>query len=213
MSNMYLVVLEIWVARDKSACGLFPLLKTYNPEVPLVEVQCLTLPLRSQMPRLQAGEMYIRSRELLATNKTSLYRDFGNETSFAVQFFKQSTEMQATLQTIEEAALAEHLEKCQELARLKLRHKELIDEYYSVGCDYVKIVTNRYHGYTKTVHSRYCGRCSLKKEADGLHIKIFEWPLSPVPSIAQATIFELKMPGTCIAWRDTTMFVINNVLG
>ncbi|KAF2622185.1 hypothetical protein BU25DRAFT_403259 [Macroventuria anomochaeta] len=58
MSVMYLTILEIWVACDKSACSLFALLSTYDPEVRLVELQCLTLPLRSQMQRLRAVELY-----------------------------------------------------------------------------------------------------------------------------------------------------------
>lgn len=212
-SMMYLVILEIWVACDKSACSLFPLLKRYDPEVPLIEFQCLTLPLRSQMQRLQAVEIYVRSRERSAMNKTSLYCDFGKESSFAVEFFKQNTELQQLLRKIEQDASAKRSEKCQQLAQLKLQYKKLMDQYNSAKCEYVEIVTNRYHGYTKTVHSRYCGRCSLRKRADGLEINIFEWPLSPIPSVAKATVFELKIPQSYSAWRDTSVFVIRNVLG
>lgn len=52
MSIMYLTILELWVACDKAACSVAPLLPTYDPELRLVEFQCLTLPLRSQLKRL-----------------------------------------------------------------------------------------------------------------------------------------------------------------
>ena len=213
MSIMYLTILEIWIACDQSACSLFPLLNTYDHEVRLVELQCLALPLRSQMQRLRAVETYVQSREQSATNRTSLYRNFGNELSFSVQYFHQSTELQNVLQQIEQDASMKRAEKCEELTRLKSKHKDLMNQYNAAQCEYVTIVTNRYHGYTETVHSRYCNRCSLKKQADGLEINIYEWPLSPIRSVANATVFELKVPGSFSAWRDASIFVISNVLG
>jgi hypothetical protein len=209
MSLMYLTILEIWVACDKSACSLFPLLNKYRPEVPLVELQCLTLPLRNQMQRLLAVEEYVQSREQAATNTVSVFCDFGNGSSFAVEYFNQSSELQQLLQKIETDAASKRAEKCRELAQLKSWYTELMNRSRAAECEYVEIVTNRYFGYTKTVHSRYCGRCSLRKQAENLEIKVFEWPVSSVPSFAKATVFELKIPEPYSTWRDTTVFVVN----
>ncbi|KAJ8116579.1 hypothetical protein OPT61_g2025 [Boeremia exigua] len=212
-SVMYLTILEIWVACDKSACGLFPLISIYDPEVRVIEMQCLTLPLRAQMQRLHAVETYVQSRERSATDRTSPYRDFGNGSSFAVRYFRKSSQLQGVLQEIKEAASKKREAKCKELAALKSQYKNLMDQHNKAQCEFVQIVTDHYHGYTETVHSRYCTRCSLKEKADGLTINIFEWPLSSKPTIAQATVFELKIPATYSAWRDASLFVISNVLG
>lgn len=213
MSLMYLTILELWVACDKSACSLFPLLNKYRPEVPLVELQCLTLPLRNQMQRLLAVEEYVQSREQAATNTVSVFCDFGNGSSFAVEYFNQSSELQQLLQKIETDAASRRSEKCRELVQLKSRYTDLMSRYRAAECEFVEIVYNRYHGYTRNVHSRYCGRCYLKKQAESLEIKIFEWPVSSIPSFAKATIFELKIPQPYSAWRDTTIFVVSNALG
>ncbi|KAH6614844.1 hypothetical protein C7974DRAFT_475294 [Boeremia exigua] len=213
ISLMYLTILEIWVACDKSACSLFPLLTTYDPEVRLIEFQCLSLPLRSQMQRLQTVEAYVQARKRSATNKTSLYRGFGVDSSFGVQYFSQCSQLQSILQKIEQKASEKRQEKCEELARLKARYKTLMDQYSKDECDYVQIVKNRHHGYMRTVHSRNCNRCALKRTADDLGIGIHEWPLSPNASVAQATIFESKIPNPYSAWRDASVFVITDVLG
>ena len=212
MSLMYLTILEIWVACDKSACNLFPLLNKYRPEVPLVELQCLTLPLQTQMKRLLAVEEYVQSREQAATNTVPVFCDFGNGSSFAVEYFNQSSELQQLLQRIETDAASRRSEKCTELARLKSQYTDLMDQFRAANCEYVEIITNHYHGYTKPVHSSYCEKCSLKRKAESLEIRVFEWPLSFIPSVAKATVFELKIPEPYSAWRDTTLFVVSNVL-
>lgn len=213
MSIMYLTILEIWVACDRSACNFFPLLTTYKPEVQLIELQCLILPLRNHMQRLHAVETYVQTRERSASNSVSIYRDFGNGSSFAVSYFDQSTQLQGVLQQIERDAAAKRADKCRELAKLKSEYTDLMNRYDAAQCKYVEITTNRYHGYTRIVHDRHCNRCALKKRADGLDIHIYEWPLSSNQAIAKATVFELKIPQVYRTWRDASAFLISDVLG
>jgi hypothetical protein len=213
MSIMYLTVLEIWVACDRSACRVFPLLVNYLSEVPLAELQCLTLPLRNHMQRLHTVEAYIEQRERSASNKVSIFRDFGNVSSFAVQYFNQSKQLQDVMKQIQQDATAKRAAKCKELADMKLQHENLMQRYNSTKCDYVTVTTNRYHGYTKTVHDRYCNRCDLKNQADGLNIHIYEWPLPSEEATAKAIVFELKIPQSYRIWRDLSIFVISDVLG
>ncbi|KAJ4987967.1 hypothetical protein SVAN01_06542 [Stagonosporopsis vannaccii] len=213
VSVMCLTILEIWVACDDSACSLFPLLKTYDPEVQLFELQCLTLPFRSQMQRLLAVETYVQSRRRTATNTTSVFRDFGVDSSFGVQHFRQSPELQRVLQQVEQKASKQHAEQCKKLTRLKSKYNDLMKQYNSAHCDYVEITYNRFHNYKKNVHSRNCDRCALKAQADNLEISIYEWPVSSNKSNAQATIFELRIPASYSAWRDASAFIISDVLG
>ncbi|EAT85618.2 hypothetical protein SNOG_06967 [Parastagonospora nodorum SN15] len=70
LSTMYLTLLELWVACDKSACVLYPLLSDFDPELALDELQCLVLPLHSQMQRLAEVERYVGSRRKMAIEGT-----------------------------------------------------------------------------------------------------------------------------------------------
>ena len=215
MSIMYLTLIELWMTMDTSACAIFPMLREYDPEVCLDELQCLILPLKSQMKRLDVVERYVTSRRDAATSKQhpSVYRQFGHDLSFAVRHFQQSVSLQATLSSIERDAAAKSQQKRQELARLKLRYQEYMDKYNRSSCEYEEVVTNRYHGYTRSQHSRSCSRCASKQRADSLGIKIFEWPVSSEPSVAKATVFELKVPQPYSDWRDGSRYMITKVLG
>jgi hypothetical protein len=213
MSIMYLTILELWVACDRSACSLFDLLPKYDPEIRLVEFQCLTLPLRSQMRRLQVVELCAHSRERSTSNKVSLYRDFGNASSFAVKHFDRDIHLQNLLTKIENDAATKRAQKCKELADLKVQYEGLMAQHNAAECEFVTIVYNALHGYTRSVHSKHCKKCSLKGRADGLDIQIYEWPLSPQKPVAKATVFELGIPKPYSAWRDASTFIITNVLG
>ncbi|KAF1930947.1 uncharacterized protein M421DRAFT_57599 [Didymella exigua CBS 183.55] len=213
LSVMYLTVLELWVACDRAACDDVPLLSTYSPEIELAELQCLVLPLRTQMKRLDIVEKYVRSRNVAAINKVSLYRDFGKAQSFAVKYFDQTSRLQDLRSKIEEDADTKRKHKCEELAQLKTRYESLMSRYSAGKCEYVTVVTNHHHNYTTTVHNGSCSRCSLKQEAESLNISIYEWPLSPQNLSAKATVFELAIPETFSAWRDASAYIIHDLLG
>ncbi|KAL7940490.1 hypothetical protein V8C42DRAFT_362285 [Trichoderma barbatum] len=67
-------------------------------------------------------------------------------------------------------------------------------------------------GITYSQHPAYCSRCALRKEAMGLSIQVHEWPLSSNSLEAKATVFELAVPHSFGAWRDATVYVIDDLL-
>jgi hypothetical protein len=212
-SIMYLVLLELWVACDSIVCSLYPLVRDYNPEIYIDTFQCLLLPLKSQMQRLDVAEQYVIARNRNAPqNSPSVFRDFGHPSSFAVRFFDQCSELQELLVQIERTAAEKRQQKCQELAELKRQYSSLMDQYNKRECEYYVVVTNRYHGYTDTRHSKGCSRCASKRKADALDIQIYEWPVSSNPSTAKATVFELRAPVAFSNWRDASIFFIVDVL-
>ncbi|KAF2856141.1 hypothetical protein T440DRAFT_531312 [Plenodomus tracheiphilus IPT5] len=214
MSVMYLTILELWVACDTSACSIHPLLLEFDPELDLVELQCLTLPLKSHLERLHGVEVHVSSRRTAAKkSQPSLYRNFGNPSSFAVRYFDGDDQQQATLARIESEATQKRNEKRQELAKLKTQYKSLMDAYNTGVCENETYVYNRRFGYTSTRHARYCSRCARKTKADGLNIQIYEWPVSSVLAVAKATIFELQIPRAFADWRDISAYIITTVLG
>jgi hypothetical protein len=214
LSLMYLCLLELWIAADKSACGIYPLLCQYNPEVGLEELQCLILPRKSQLQRLLNIERYVQNRRDTANKANpSVYEKFGNPSTFAVKYFDQSSALQVTLADINREATEKKKQKLESLLGLKRRYQDLMDHYNRNECETIKVVTNKFHGYTKDVHSSSCSRCASKITAESLTIDIYEWPLSSNISIAKATVFELRIPQAFGDWRDASVFLISNVLG
>lgn len=214
LSTMYLTILELWVACDKSACVLYPLLSDFDPELVLDELQCLVLPLHSQMQRLAEVERYVGSRRKMAMEGSpSVFSHFGQSSTFAVRYFDQSRELQTTLATIERDAEIQQKSKYEELANLKLQYESLMRSYDSKVCETETYVYNRRHRYTTTRHSSNCSRCNYKTRAERMSIDIYEWPVSSDIPTAKATVFELKVPQAFSEWRDASMFLVSTVLG
>lgn len=214
MSIMYLTVLELWVACDTSACYLYPLLSRYGPELNLVELQCLTLPLRSQMERLHVVERYVQSRHDSAfEDNPSIFLQFGHDESFAVKYFDQSSDLKYLLSNIERDAYEKRLQKELELANLKRKYTNLMFLYNNSECDTIQVVVDWFYRHTTPQHSADCSRCELKYQADALDIDIYEWPVSPNLSFAKATVFELGIPEAFSEWRDVSAYVMADVLG
>jgi hypothetical protein len=214
LSLMYLTILELWIACDKSACHIYSLLTSYQPDVPLDECQCLVLPLKRQMERLCEVERYVQSRQDAAMKANpSVFRNFGDITSFGVRYFDHSLDLQSLLTRIEQDAIEKHRTKREELASLKIQYRDLMDQYNNRSCETYEVLVNYYHGYTEPFHNPNCTRCPFKDRAEALDIDIYEWPLSSTRSVAKATVFELALPEAYGNWRDATFFLIVTVLG
>ncbi|KAH6230109.1 hypothetical protein HBI42_037710 [Parastagonospora nodorum] len=215
MSIMYLTLCAIWVQCDTLACREYPLLEKYDPEIQLDELQCLSLPLRSQMERLHEVELYVQSRRKAATrDHPSIFRDFGEPLSFAVKYFDsdQGISLRELLAEVERVTGEKVLKKCNELADLKRQYCELIEQYNSSECEYETIMADSEEQVPEMRHSYVCSRCTLKSQAAAMDISIYEKPLSSIPTVAKATIFELKAPESFTDWRDATQHLIYNVL-
>ncbi|KAI4913140.1 hypothetical protein J4E85_010873 [Alternaria conjuncta] len=214
LSIMYLTLTGLWIACDRIACTIYPMLLDYDPEVDLAEFQCLTLPLKSHLNRLDASERYVRMRQATAVKgRPSVYRRFGDPDSFSVRYFDRCETLQATLSDIELDAAAKRKRKCKELADLKLQYQQYMDQYNSNVCEEVWEIYNRRHGYRRKVHSNNCSRCAAKAKADFLTIRIYEWPVSSKTPVAKATVFELAVPDPYSNWRDASAHFITTVLG
>ena len=213
LSIMYLTVMELWIACDKCACKMYPLLHDFDPEVELSSFQSLSLPFKSQLERLFTTEAYLQSRRINAkADAPSLYRDFGLSSSFAVRFFDESLEHQRLRSDIEQHATVRRQQKCHELAKQKQLYHDLKAGSDKRSCDYQKVY-DTYYKFTSTEHAPWCEKCSLRSQAEQLRIQVHEWPLSSDQAIAKATVFELRIPKAYSHWRDATMFLLIEVLG
>ncbi|KAH9870515.1 hypothetical protein IAQ61_005991 [Plenodomus lingam] len=214
LSIMYLTLVEIWVACDESACSIHPLLLEYDPETDLAELQCLVLPLKTQLERLHNVEVYVSSRRVSARKSLpSVYRQFGDPSSFAVRYFDGDVQLQSTLAQIERKAAQKRQQKCQELARLQEQYQSLMHAYNTGVCQTETYIYNRRFGYTTTRHRRDCSRCAKSHKAEALSIQIYEWPVSSQSAVAKATVFELHIPRAFGDWRDSSAYMVASVLG
>jgi hypothetical protein len=211
MSIMYLTIIELWVACDKSVCQVHTLLRQYDPEIPMELFQSLLLPLKEQMQRLSAVEVYIKSRSSSTNhNMPSLFHDFGHVSSFAVKFFDQSPSHQSLKLRIEQDATMKRDKKRRELSEKKQQHKTYMNEYELGTCEYTVVKTGPYD-LEESVHVYNCKRCNWLGLAKQITIQVHEWPLSSDSSTAKATVFELMAPEAFANYREVTFFLLKTV--
>lgn len=210
-SRMILVILELWVAADRAAIHEFPLLNNYQHEIPIEVFQSLLLGSRKDMKRLHLVETYLTNRRDLAKlhKRASVFHSYGQRKSFPIEYFSQSPVHQNLLQRIEERA---HLDKQAKLEEYRLRraqYETFMQQYEQGVCQNVNWEAN---GVGHTEHASNCKRCAWRNKANKMSIDVYEWPLSSSSLEAQATVFELALPSSFGAWRDGTLYLIDDVL-
>ena len=208
-SIMILTILELWIACDESATHICELLGDYDPGIPQTIFQSLALPFKSQMERLLRAEDYLKRRQARARFPSS---DIFLESGFSVRYFNQSLEHKNLLKEIESRATQTRQEKRNEFRQKKEQYKSLMESHDQSECEYYEFVTDSYNNFTEERHSSSCKKCEYKNRAAALTIRIHEWPLPSVVREAQSTVFELKVPLSFGCWRDTTVFLMLDVL-
>jgi hypothetical protein len=211
-SRMLLAIGELWVAMDKAAIQAIPSLMFYEPEVHVEIWQALLLTAGAEAERLHILEKYLLKRQRVAQEdgRPSIFRSYGCSRSFSVEYFSTSPEHQQLKVRIEAQAWAQRQEKKQELRRLKKEYSIWMEKYHGrAECDGY---TREEDGIPVWCHSRACLRCEYLAKADSLQIDMHEWPLHQHELEAQSTVFELSVPAVFSEWRDSTLYIINDVL-
>lgn len=211
-SIMLLTMLELWVACDKSARAMFPLLDSYDPGVPEGHLRFLLLPMKGQMARLRELELYLETRRQLARfgKPGSIISDFGTGSSFGEKYFNESSHHQDLRQTIERDATLQRERKREELANKKQQYNGLIRLHDQSTCEYVRI--RDHWGDYETKHSGSCQRCSYLRAAEDIKIEVHEWPLPQCNHKLKSVVFELDPPAAFCEWRNATMHLLHDVL-
>ncbi|KAI9048432.1 hypothetical protein LZ554_007268 [Drepanopeziza brunnea f. sp. 'monogermtubi'] len=212
ISLMLLTLLELWVASDKSATKICCLLSDYDPGVPQQLLESLVLPFRSQMARLSCMEDYLSERRSHAKYLSPhIFQDFGSPSSFAAKYFDLSSEHQTLRTTIRAKAASDRQKKCDELRKLKAEYDRLMQLHDQSNCQFEEY-RDLSRGIDETRHSYSCLKCSYSTQANNLDIRVHEWPLPNDEWEERCTVFELKVPESFGHWRDTTLFILMNVL-
>ncbi|XDG05212.1 hypothetical protein ABKA04_004827 [Annulohypoxylon sp. FPYF3050] len=212
-SIMILTIMELWIASDKSAVQICALLEDYDPGVPMELFENLNLPLKEQMERLQEVEKYLIARKSQTTYSShEIFGTLGSRHCFSVMYFNRSTEHQELRAKIEIDAEIAREKKREEFRNAQTRFHGLMRLSNDESHQYTDTVDQRTGGHSR-VHSSDCLKCRYENEANNLEIAIHEWPLSSRELEAKSTVFELRVPPFYGHWRDTTIFILYNVLG
>ncbi|EQL02661.1 hypothetical protein OCS_01620 [Ophiocordyceps sinensis CO18] len=204
-SVMYLCIMELWVAADKSACRRLPLMADFDPEVPYKLLQSLTLSSKEEMRRLHLVEEYLDDRRASARfSSPSIYASFGHEASFAVRFYATSLEHQELRHKIETKAFQDREKKAVEFHNLKDFYETVTTRINTAVCTYLAGV-NPSTGQAMQHHSNSCQRCADSKVAKAMKILLHEWPLPASEPMAAAAVFELDVPRAFSDWRTSRL--------
>lgn len=212
ISLMLLTILELWVASDESAIQICELLRDYDPGIPKELLGSLVLPFKSQMERLLRVEEYLKRRSDRAQfSAPHIFQEFGHQKTFSARYFAESSEHQSLLFKINTEAAFAREQKQEELRKKKAQYNDLMRLYSQSNCEYYEY-TDSWTGFCEERHSSSCQKCSYKSQANNLTIRVHEWPLPSDKWETRCTIFELKVPHSFGHWRDTTLFLMLNVL-
>ena len=208
ISLMLLVVVELWVALDKSVVKLYPLLKGYPPEIPRNFLWPLLIPKLSTIGRVETVEFYLQRRyKECHVGNPSLFANPAAE-SFSTRFYNSSVELQTLRARITDDATKARAAKTEEWRTKDQQYKQWTEE--ASRLDHDKYTLRRKKN--RFVHDEYrCTKCGLNRKADGLSITVHEWPLPDTEVQAKASIFELQCPDGIVSWRDGTWFVLHDV--
>lgn len=213
-SAMLMTILDLWVACDQSALAIHPLLSQFDHEIPIEPFRYLLLRFKSDMGRLFRAERYLKARSNNVTrrNERSAILAFGKDRCFSAEFAADSPTHQGILDRILEQAEETKRKKRDEFERLRTEYRALMKRCAQTTCiqhDRLDDV----HENSDRSHSQACDRCMYEAEAGNLKITAYEWPLPSNKAERWSVIFELAVPPAFRAWRDISIFVLNDVLG
>ncbi|KAK4626619.1 hypothetical protein CLAFUW4_05025 [Fulvia fulva] len=216
ISVMLLTLMQLWVACDKSACAIVPLLAEYKPAVPGHLLQNLLLPQKAQMDRLRLVEQYLEGRDGTLHDSKLLFST-ADARCFAAVFFDQSSKHQDVLRSITAQAHKDKAQKLAEFASQKAQYNELKQKYDSRQCEYRTVVLSTWNGVedTEQRHVNGCLKCVYEREMKAMRIRVYEDPLPLSASRAteaKVIVFELDVPEAFACWRDTRNFILRKVM-
>ena len=174
-SIMLLTVMELWVAMDKIAVKIFPLLREFNIFFPSDILDVLQLAHLHDMCRLQRIREYLQIRHIGCNGSTLTIFSDPVEGCFADLYYSESahsSNLQNLYRRIESDAEEERTRKEKEWEKKSQDHENLVKIISESTC----LCTEENFG-TK-IHNKYrCAKCNLQFKADQIRISGFEHPL------------------------------------
>ncbi|KAJ7272609.1 hypothetical protein B0H12DRAFT_1007977 [Mycena haematopus] len=208
-SRIFLLTLEFWVALDKLATQCIPLLLDYSPELSIASFEPLLLPELSQMRRLHNIEIYLAERYARAQYPDlSVFSHEPHPDSLPSRYFGSNGYMQTLRDTIHDQASHRKNEKIREFEEKSAIHAAILNEIAQLHHEYNNWTDD--WGCLQSEHAAGCRRCAKEREAKGMSITLFEWPLPEDDASSRLAVFELCAPEPLGIWRDATYCLARN---
>ncbi|KAI0003525.1 hypothetical protein F4779DRAFT_621832 [Xylariaceae sp. FL0662B] len=208
-SIMLLTLMEAWVALDRAACTLFPLLLDFHPIFSPYLMEILQLSLLSDIDRARTIEEYLQKRiQRSGGSHSTLFNDPGKG-CFAERYFNESANSSALdtlLNEIQLVAAQDRDRKEQEWKVLSAQYESLSKQIDASTCVYVqRLDGGSWHD------ARSCQKCQMERERSRIKIRVFESPLPEAVVMAKTVVFELMCPKALAAYRDATWAILYRV--
>ena len=210
ISVMALTLLDLWIACDKSAVKILPLLEKYDPELPCDIWGPLMLRSQEEMKRLHYAEEYLKQRKSRQDNEgnLSLYK-FGDSGSFSVKYVEKSEPHKNIV-----IGIKGHGEKVREERKkvwtdTRRQYDYKMSQSRELICDQIDDPQSQLTGNR---HSPNCKRCKLREDAGELSVEIEDFPYPAGDLDLKSLAFELSPPLAFVAWRDATVFFLTDAL-
>lgn len=203
LSIMYLTLLELWIACDRSAVFRTPLLLEYQP-FGIQDIDWgthLLLHTQAERNRLSRAEAYIENR---STDRPSMISNYATPDCFAARFAQTSQVHCALMAEIKQDTENEKQKKREELKRLKLKQQEYFTAHDNSSCSptLCRMPTG----------ALPCTRCNQLNIARDMTITPYKEPL-PNNDAAFTVVFELRVPGHIFTWREFCLAFLVDIVG
>ncbi|KAF2420579.1 hypothetical protein EJ08DRAFT_25307 [Tothia fuscella] len=210
-STMLLTLMQLWVAMDKIATELYPVLLHFDPAFPPEILDVLQLSSLADMNRLRVVETHIRNRHVLCGPRQKTIFDDPSVGSFADQYFQSAdgAPMQDLLIAIQASEQQSRVQKEAEWATLTAQHTALLTQISVSSCLFM---TEDHIWYEERVHDdQHCTKCDQERKAHRMTIEIHEDYLPARAEIARAVVFELLCPQAFASYRQATWQIIGKL--
>lgn len=207
-SRVFLIILELWMALDRTTIELVPLLEEYSPELSVSSFEPLILPTLCQLKRLRTVETYLQRRHDRAKDpyrRYSLFDFINDKDSFAARYFQTDTELPTLRSLIESEAIAMRDDKIRERTVKNETYIRLKDENNLLYHDRVCGLDG-----CEADCDPNCRKCRVESQLRRMVIKVFEWPLPEEDILSQQVVFELQVPKPVAIWRDISYCLARN---
>ncbi|CAE7560992.1 unnamed protein product [Symbiodinium sp. CCMP2592] len=213
-SRRVLMATAMALIADREACKEFPLLEEYQVGIDMSMLEVLLVPHLWQKILLRDMESHVRSRDSVALRPSTL-TPAASQTSFAVRFAEQSSDMEKVREEI--------LQKCSKNQQQKTKEvKEKQHQFDSLRKQAAKHEASSKSLLCKCSDSMPgaspCERCKLAKKAGALcsqagQIKVdfYEKLLPERLHEQRAVVYELRQPRVLALQRDLKLLVARDL--
>ncbi|KAH7316968.1 hypothetical protein B0I35DRAFT_354831 [Stachybotrys elegans] len=204
MSRYLLKLFELWVAMDKAATEVCPLLLQFHPVFVARSLDVLCLTTVQEMERLKEVQRYIEER--VASHESEGRTIFSNprkENSFPMKFVfftKEGKPLSDLAREIDTASNRARAQKSSDLTKLTNQYDKLSEEANALPCLCTRMPDGSWN-------VSGCKSCWKKRTRKRLKIQLHEdfLPVSKSGTAHRAAILlELRMPGYLASYRAAT---------